>query len=117
MYFEKKYKDECSKYAPTFLKKLVDENVLSEEFLVGWYEKDITLDRNCNFRDKNAEKKFRKLVTDFIEWLRNASEESACEEEATIQQEEPTEQPAAADSEAKDGEEKPQKSEAQLRAE
>jgi hypothetical protein len=55
--------------------------------------------------------------SNFYLFYRNASEESACEEEATIQQEEPTEQPAAADSEAKDGEEKPQKSEAQLRAE
>lgn len=70
MYFIKRYNDELSKFAQTFLKKLIDDNVLSEEFLVGWYDKEITLDKHCNFKDKSAEKKFRKLITEFIEWLK-----------------------------------------------
>ena len=56
MFFIKKYNDELSKYAETFLKKLIDENVLSEQFLIGWYDKEITLDKKCNFKDKIAEK-------------------------------------------------------------
>lgn len=34
LYFIRKYKGELDKYAPTFMKKLVDENILSEKFLI-----------------------------------------------------------------------------------
>jgi len=52
------------------MKKLVDESILSEKFLLQWYEKEIRLDQECRIYDKKAEKKFRDLIEDFIEWLK-----------------------------------------------
>jgi len=71
LYFIRKYKGDLDKYAPTFMKKLVDENIISDKFLIGWYEKEITLDKNARTRDKKAEKKFRDLIEKFIEWLKD----------------------------------------------
>ena len=34
LYFIKKYSSEMSKFAPTFMKKLVDENIMSDTFLI-----------------------------------------------------------------------------------
>jgi hypothetical protein len=34
LYFIKKYPSEMSKFAPTFMKKLVDENIMSDTFLI-----------------------------------------------------------------------------------
>ena len=52
------------------MKKLVDENILSEKMIIGWYDKEITLDKDASTRDKKAEKKFRDLIEKFVEWLR-----------------------------------------------
>jgi len=70
LYFIRKYNAELSKYAETFLKKLVDEDVLSEKFLLEWNDKTIRLDKNSGLYDKKAEKKFRDMIENFITWLR-----------------------------------------------
>ena len=70
LFFIRKYNDELSKYAQTFLKKMVDEDVLSEQFILDWNDKNIRLDKDSALYDKKAEKKFRDLVEKFIEWLR-----------------------------------------------
>ena len=58
------------KYAPTFMKKMVDESILSEKFLLEWFDKTIRLDKDSQLYDKKAEKKFRDLIEKFIEWLK-----------------------------------------------
>ena len=52
------------------MKKLVDESVLGEKFLIQWFDKEIRLDTESKTYDKKAEKKFRDLITPFIEWLK-----------------------------------------------
>ena len=59
LYFVRKYNDKLSKYAPTFMKKLVDESIISEKFLLQWNDKTIRLDKDGSLYDKKAEKKFR----------------------------------------------------------
>ena len=63
-------KNKMNKYAPTFLKNLVDQNMITEKFILGWYDKEVRLDKESYTRDKNAEKHFRELVEKYIEWLR-----------------------------------------------
>jgi hypothetical protein len=70
LYFIRKYGDEMAKYAPTFMKTLVDENVIREKFLLEWFDKTIRLDKKSGLYDKKAEKKFRDLIEKFIEWLK-----------------------------------------------
>lgn len=65
-----------SKYAQTFMKKMVDEDVLNDKYLLKWYDKETRLDKDSVLYDKKAEKKFRDLIEKFIEWLRNAESES-----------------------------------------
>ena len=72
LYFIRIYKHELSKYAPTFVKKLLDQNVVSEKFIQEWYDKTIRLDKDSYLYDKKAERKFRDLLPDFIEWMKNA---------------------------------------------
>lgn len=81
LYFVRKYKSELGKFAQTFMKKLVDESILSEKFLLEWYNKDIRLDQECKIYDKKAEKKFRDLIEDFVEWLKKAEEESGSDDD------------------------------------
>jgi len=59
-----------AKYAETFLKKLVEENIMSEKFLIDWNEKNIRLDKDSGLYDKKAEKKFRDLTENFINWIK-----------------------------------------------
>ena len=70
LYFIRKYNSEMGAYAQTFLKKMVDEDVLNEKNLLQWYDKEARLDKESVLYDKKAEKKFRDLVEKFIEWLR-----------------------------------------------
>ena len=70
LYFIRKYKGELDKYAQTFMKKLVDDNILSEKFVIDWFDKVIRLDKDSKIYDKKAEKKFRDLVEKFVEWLK-----------------------------------------------
>jgi hypothetical protein len=84
LYFIKKYNSELSKFAPTFMKKLVDENILSEKFVIDWFDKNIKLDKESGLYDKKSEKKFRELIEPFVEWMKNAesgSDDSSSEEE------------------------------------
>ena len=72
LYFIRKYKDELSRFAPTFLKKLLDINTIGEKYIQEWFDKTIRLDKDSMLYDKKAEKKFRDLVTDFVEWMKTA---------------------------------------------
>ena len=72
LYFIKKYNAELSKFAATFMKKLVDENILSEKFLIDWFDKAVRLDKESGLYDKKSERKFRELIEPFVEWMRNA---------------------------------------------
>lgn len=64
------------KYAPTFMKKLVDENILSKQFVIDWFDKNVKLDKDSGLYDKKSERKFRELIEQFIEWLRNQESDS-----------------------------------------
>jgi len=70
LYFIRKYNSQMSKYAPTFMKKLIDEQVINEKFLLSWFNKDLRLDKESQLYDKKAEKKFRDLIEKFIDWLK-----------------------------------------------
>jgi len=117
LFFIRKYKGELDKYAQTLMKKLVDENVLSEKFVVDWFDKTLRLDKDSKIYDKKAEKKFRDLIETFVEWLKAASsgsDDSSSEEEANTKEADTTE----ATEEAEVAEDSaPAKTEAQLRAE
>ena len=76
LYFIKKYKDDMVKFAPTFMKMLVDENILSKEFVIKWFDKTIKLDKDSGLYDKKSERKFRELIEQFIEWLKNQESDS-----------------------------------------
>ena len=62
------------------MKKLLDESIISEKFLLEWYDKTTRLDKDGALYDKKAEKKFRDLLEDFFNWLQNAEVESGGEE-------------------------------------
>ena len=62
LYFVRRHKDDLSKYAPTFMKKLVDEDILTEKFLIDWFDKTTRLDKDSLLYDKKAEKQFRDMV-------------------------------------------------------
>lgn len=70
IFFVRNFKEELTKYAPTFMKKLVDENIMSEKFLLEWYDKEIRLDKDSLLYDKKAEKQFREMIEQFVEWLK-----------------------------------------------
>ena len=70
LYFVRVHKEELHKYAPTFMKKLVDEDIISDKTLIKWYDKDIRLDKDSLLYDKKAERHFREMIEKFIEWLR-----------------------------------------------
>ena len=70
LYFIKKFNAEMGKFGPTFMKKLVDENIMSDKFLIQWYDKEVKLDKDSGLYDKKSERKFRELIEQFIEWLR-----------------------------------------------
>jgi len=70
LYFVRMHKDELTKYAPTFMKKLVDENVLTDKFLIDWFDKTIRLDKDSLLYDKKAEMQFRDMIEAFINWLK-----------------------------------------------
>lgn len=70
LYFIRVYKEELQKYAPTFMKKLVDENILKDKFIIDWSDKNIRLDKESLLYDKKAEKQFRDMIEQFVEWLK-----------------------------------------------
>lgn len=70
LYFVRMHKDNLTKYAPTFMKKLVDDNLLTDKFLIDWFDKNIRLDKDSLLYDKKAEKQFRDMIEAFINWLK-----------------------------------------------
>jgi hypothetical protein len=58
------------------MKTLIDQNVLTEKFVIGWFDKSFRLDKESALYDKKAEKKFRDLIETFVNWLKNADSES-----------------------------------------
>ena len=70
LYFVRVYKDELTKYAPSFMKKLVDEDIISDKTLIQWFDKEIRLDKDSMLYDKKAERHFREMIESFIEWLK-----------------------------------------------
>lgn len=89
LYFIKKYKDDMTKFAPTFMKKLVDENILSKQFVVDWYDKNIKLDKDSGLYDKKSERKFRELIEQFIEWLKNQESDSESDSDSSEEEKKP----------------------------
>lgn len=75
LYFIRKYRDELSRFGPTLLKKLLDRNTISEKYILQWYDKTVRLDKDSMLYDKKAEKKFRDLLIDFVEWMKTAETE------------------------------------------
>jgi len=66
LFFIRVHNEELAKFAGTFMKKLVDENVMKERFLIDWFDKNTRLDKDSNLYDKKAEKRFRDLIENFI---------------------------------------------------
>ena len=89
LYFIKKYKDEMVKFAPTFMKKLVDENILSKQFVIDWYDKNVKLDKDSGLYDKKSERKFRELIEQFIEWLKNQDSDSDSGSDSSEEEKQP----------------------------
>ena len=69
LYFIRKYPD-MSKFAPTFMKLLYDQEVFSDEFIIKWFNRKQKLDKNCDLYDRKAEKLFRQTIEAFVNWLR-----------------------------------------------
>jgi len=51
------------------MKNLYDQELFSDEFLIKWFNKKLKLDKNSIMYDRKSEKKFRELITSFINWL------------------------------------------------
>lgn len=71
VYFIRVYNKELGKYIETFLHKLVQQNVLTDKFLLDWAEKNTKLDKDSGLYDKKADRKFRESCEKFIEYLKN----------------------------------------------
>ena len=55
-------------------KHLYDTSVYTDEFFTNWHGGE-KLDKNCILYDRKAEKAFKALINDFIEWLQYGEEE------------------------------------------
>lgn len=75
LFFIKKYNDELAKFAPTLLKKLLDNNCAGEKYILDWHDKTIDLDKESMLYSKKSERKFRELTEDFVQWLQSAEAE------------------------------------------
>ena len=64
-----KYPD-MQKFAGTFMKLIYDQNVFDEELIIGWHAKKVKLDKTCSLYDRKAERHFRKLIVQFVDWLK-----------------------------------------------
>lgn len=60
---------EMGKYAPNFMKLLYDQEFYDEEFIIKWFERKAKLDKTCALYDRKAEKMFRGLIEQFVNWL------------------------------------------------
>ena len=77
LYFEPK-DQEIRKFAPTILKFLMEEEIIEEEFLIGWIDKKEELIKQMKehflWSDERDER-FREIVKQFTEWLKEEEEE------------------------------------------
>eukprot|EP00350_Pseudokeronopsis_sp_OXSARD2_P001664 CAMPEP_0170540668 /NCGR_PEP_ID=MMETSP0211-20121228/635_1 /TAXON_ID=311385 /ORGANISM="Pseudokeronopsis sp., Strain OXSARD2" /LENGTH=196 /DNA_ID=CAMNT_0010843165 /DNA_START=734 /DNA_END=1322 /DNA_ORIENTATION=+ len=85
LFFIVKYPEE-QKFAPTFLKKLYEQEILEDDLLIKWHKRKRKLDQDCQLYDREAQKVFRELISSFIEWLESAEDEG--EEEGEEEEEE-----------------------------
>lgn len=61
---------------------LYNRGFFDEEFILGWNDKKMKLDKKGVLYDRKAEKKFRDIITKLVEWLRKAeSDEESSDEE------------------------------------
>lgn len=78
-------------FSPNLLHFFYDNDILSEEKILEWYEQDCCDDENAYFSDKenddlNQERKqstikdLKKKLSDFIKWLKEGEEDSSDEE-------------------------------------
>lgn len=80
---------ELNKVGPTFMNKMYDQEVFSGEMLLKWHESSKSLDRHSPLHDRKAEKAFKELCNDFIEYVKR-SEEAEYDPEADYGEEEET---------------------------
>lgn len=71
----------------------------TDEFFTNWHGNELRLDKNCVLHDKKAEKQFKALIDDFVEWLQYGEEEDP-DENAAQSEEDPDEQPKDEETEA-----------------
>jgi hypothetical protein len=69
LFFVKRHPDQI-KYAPTFMKLVVcDQVFFQEEFIIKWHGRKAKLDKSCVLYDRKAEKAFRAAIEQFVTWL------------------------------------------------
>jgi hypothetical protein len=84
------------------MKNLVDENIISEKFLIQWFDKEIRLDKNSYLYDKKAEKTFRDMIEKYIEWLKEASSSGSSDSSDDDKEEKKEASPNQSDEEDED---------------
>lgn len=77
-YFQKFNKDHI-KFAETFLKKLLDENVISDTYLLGWCDRSVDIDKDSELYSKRKQRIFIEHIEPFITWLKEAETEEGTE--------------------------------------
>jgi hypothetical protein len=68
LFFVVKYPDTI-KFAPTFMKLLLDQEILTDELIIGWFNKKVKLDKKGALYNRKCEKAFRAQIADFVAWL------------------------------------------------
>jgi len=99
LFFINKYPEQ-KKFASSFCKLLYDTSVYTDEFFTSWHSSELRLDKNCILYDRKAEKQFRGLIDDFVEWLQYGEEEDPAENKNEVDDEEEPEQEAKEETEA-----------------
>lgn len=73
---------------PTALKLLYDNDILNEEFLMGWQNGEAVFNKESTLYSRKCMGKFKRLAQPFLDWLEFAEEESGDEEEEDEEEEE-----------------------------
>jgi len=107
---------ELTKVGPTFMNKMYDDEVFSGEMLLKWHESNKSLDRHSPLHDRKAEKAFKELCVDFIEYVKR-SEEAEYDPEADYGEEEGEEDAQAKPAEEEAQEETPEQAAARKQKE
>ena len=77
LYFIKQYNEELGKFGPTFMKKLIDNNIVGDKWILEWYDQNKRLDKESMLYSKKSERKFRELLIAFVDWVKTAETEDA----------------------------------------